>query len=1752
MGATFVIDVETGSTRKNLEAVTAAFEAGKISSKEYAAAVLAAAKEIGKFEAANKLAGMSLKQIGGDLFKANTMLGAYVSATNQAEVSLKKFAAASNIRTAFADRAAVELYNTELKKSIQLQGQINALEKEEYVAIVKSNAALQAQNALRKQAVGMTKLDMMGEQTMAIKNAEGYSSAMKTAALVQMGLASSLKSTEAQAARTHATMKAGSQAFTAYGSAIRGIAGSMGALWMSYGQIIPLMTAFAAAAGVKQVYSLGAEFEYTAKYIDTLGRYSGKTTKEVGELKEELLAVSDTRHSINELALGIKEFSKAGVDVTTSLQDIGEMSRFASLAEMDLTESTKIVIGQANAFGESYSDAANMIASAAMSSATDIGEMATAMSQTTELGSVAKVEFNEVAAALAVLANNGIRGSKAGTSLRTSMMRLLNPTADVKRMIEGLNLNWSAFSDDGKIKSLRAVFTELKRATDQAGLTDKELSELQHKLFGLRSLKGGANVFSAVPDQLEDMYQAIMKSKEGTTFLKQATDDLASTVEVKWDKVKVAFSDSATLAMDNSEAFGEFLEAMEKVASSDGFRTFLETSITSMSSFLAGLVVTTEQFGKLLEKANSWAGRKRDLPDLQEQDYAEQRRQSNIADGKALAARKAEEQLVLEGASVQQKLIEEREKLRELLISSGQQGAATPSDSWLAHVGTIKPMALPSSASQAPVTDIWLARDKGMASATRSAEEYLETLEKIGAARASIDDKMFALGGSGGSAYEQYQHAVEAANRQVAKMLEQNAELGDDPGMAALTSDTVAYGEALKAVAADKFELEKSKSFASLGKELSEFIKDSAEPLPTLERGLAQIDAAVAGLKAKVSAEAIRLFGSDSEENIAKVEAGMGIVISRIEEAADKQQDMFSDKIISAWESDIADLAKEYGNLSRHEEAVLAVTSKFSKKQEELNDAISQGNPEAIRFSNALKQIEANALLTDTAILKTSDSIRNGLVAAIVDFNKEAATMGELSYAAFNNIASGIKGASSAGFSHLFFGDDAVKDLKSSYRESLAGLEEQYHREQELNKKSLDEGKITYEEYQQSLSELHDKYEEDRYDTSNQYQKDLQKVQKSSWEVFYESLKTSVKDSLVESVSTYATDTVIGWGSSLLGGILGMDMSSLTGQAPTGAQGSEFHVIVENWEGAGIAGALSGLEIEAGTGAVAGSKTGVMAWISQYLGPEVAEAVKMVGGAVGVAGGAYGMYSGARDVSGGNLGAGALKMGTGAVSAYKGAVSLGILEEGTATKIGTMIGEKVASWTGQKGVEIAADVATKTAAQTAAQTAATSTAALGGQGAAYAASSSVNAGTQLALAEGSYGASAGGGAAAGGGLSLASAGVGGIYATAAMIALKIAMGNPQSLAQKKRDQLNAGGITPGDIVGAGATDQLTMFSKALRTDVTPALADATIGSYNAGSGLLVLGKRTEEFVRTGADGQGKLVDAMTYDTWRWDALSQAWKTVNSPIDGLVDRLHRLAPATDEAAIAAANMIAAQAGFPDLADEILTIYNDQRTGMAQLAGEHKTLAQAIGLSSTRAHNASAIAWRLSEAVDSAAGAADTAAGAELRRSGSLRSSVEAINSATSNMNAQRAATESLATSSGEAAQRIGQAAGDIGGAARRIGGLLGRAATYSDPLFHGNADGAIFKYHAVGGVMTQPTVFHIGGEAGSEAILPLHRGPQTLEFIDKKIDALLSNSGVDDEMRAILVAVATYTKKSADILKRFEYIGIPISKREAVA
>ena len=371
-----------------------------------------------------------------------------------------------------------------------------------------------------------TAADLAAANTMSLKNAalnKSHSLIEKTTSY-QDGMTRSAKDLAESQKNLH--------------SALRGVSGALGGLWMTYGNIIPLMIGFAAAASSAASVKLSADFEYTTKLVEVFGSSFGEASESADVLGDKLLAMKGLRKGPDELALGLKEFIKAGSTAEKAMIDLEEMTRFATLAEIDMTQAVKLVVSQSNAFANtSFADAANKIAVAAVASTTDIKELGTAMAYTTPLGSVLGFSFSEVATALALLANKGIESSKAGTSLTTTFTRLAAPASKAQKMLQELGVSFSAFDEDGHIKPMLRQLEELSAIFRQLG--DEDRIKLVGALSDLRSMKGLGNLIQDIGDKSvvwDDMFQKVDKAAQGVTFLTNASERLDDTIIAKWEK----------------------------------------------------------------------------------------------------------------------------------------------------------------------------------------------------------------------------------------------------------------------------------------------------------------------------------------------------------------------------------------------------------------------------------------------------------------------------------------------------------------------------------------------------------------------------------------------------------------------------------------------------------------------------------------------------------------------------------------------------------------------------------------------------------------------------------------------------------------------------------------------------------------------------------------------------------------------------------------------------------------------------------------------------------------------------------------------------------------------------------------------------------------------------------------------------------------------------------------------------------------
>lgn len=274
----------------------------------------------------------------------------------------------------------------------------------------------------------------------------------------------------------------------------------------------------AITAGLGVVVGKAADFEQAMANV-----YSVMAPDEVAQFRDELenLAITmgaETKYSATEAARGIEELVKAGVSVQDILEGglAGALS-LATAGELELADAAEIASTALNAFRAdaiSVQEAADILAGAANASATSVGELKYGLSQVSAVASGVGLSFKDTVTALAVFAQNGLKGSDAGTSLKTMLMRLQPSTKQAAETMAELGIitedGTNKFIDaNGQFKSLAEIAGVLRESL--SGLTDAQRLAALETMFGSDAIRAANILYKEGAEGVEAMAEAMGK-----------------------------------------------------------------------------------------------------------------------------------------------------------------------------------------------------------------------------------------------------------------------------------------------------------------------------------------------------------------------------------------------------------------------------------------------------------------------------------------------------------------------------------------------------------------------------------------------------------------------------------------------------------------------------------------------------------------------------------------------------------------------------------------------------------------------------------------------------------------------------------------------------------------------------------------------------------------------------------------------------------------------------------------------------------------------------------------------------------------------------------------------------------------------------------------------------------------------------------------------------------------------------------------
>jgi TP901 family phage tail tape measure protein len=275
-------------------------------------------------------------------------------------------------------------------------------------------------------------------------------------------------------------------------------------------QSLNLLAGAAAATGAAIVAGFGLAINTAADFEEKLSgikAVSNATEKDMERLRKKALQLgADTSFSAGESASAMEELVKAGLSVEDVLNGAADATvNLAAAGEVDLVTAATIASNAMNQFGlsaEQMPRVADLIAGAANASAIDVNDFGLAMSQAGAVANLVGLSFDDLAVAIAAMGNAGIKGSDAGTSLKTFLSNL-QPTTEKQidlfyelgLAVEGnataMNTMGNAFFDsEGNIKSMTEIAGILNKSLE--GMSDAQKTATLEMLFGSDAIRAAA------------------------------------------------------------------------------------------------------------------------------------------------------------------------------------------------------------------------------------------------------------------------------------------------------------------------------------------------------------------------------------------------------------------------------------------------------------------------------------------------------------------------------------------------------------------------------------------------------------------------------------------------------------------------------------------------------------------------------------------------------------------------------------------------------------------------------------------------------------------------------------------------------------------------------------------------------------------------------------------------------------------------------------------------------------------------------------------------------------------------------------------------------------------------------------------------------------------------------------------------------------------------------------------------------------
>lgn len=289
-----------------------------------------------------------------------------------------------------------------------------------------------------------------------------------------------------------------SQGAAAMRSAMYGMGASFGIFTTS--TLLMASSVYALTSAFRAGLVMATDYE---KALAALGAYSSRLPAGTKQYAEDLKQLDEavkasalsSKYTTVESTEAMKQLALAGLSVTESIEAAGPTLRLAAIGAMDFGRAADIATNILMGFQLSVSELPRVIdvlSKAATESNTDVEQLGTAMSYAAPLAESFGVSLEFTTAAMEVLANAGIKASRAGTGMRRVFLSLFTPTEKARESIEQMGVTLGSL---GEIEGM-AELEQLPAAFEGVANGSKEAQRMLEEFYVVT--EGGTRNLQAI------------------------------------------------------------------------------------------------------------------------------------------------------------------------------------------------------------------------------------------------------------------------------------------------------------------------------------------------------------------------------------------------------------------------------------------------------------------------------------------------------------------------------------------------------------------------------------------------------------------------------------------------------------------------------------------------------------------------------------------------------------------------------------------------------------------------------------------------------------------------------------------------------------------------------------------------------------------------------------------------------------------------------------------------------------------------------------------------------------------------------------------------------------------------------------------------------------------------------------------------------------------------------------------------------